>query len=106
MERVWALAESRGRQGRLVFQSGRRLQEVRLLAVGTAELRVGGGTVVPGRVLLDGRPAQVRFVFLPGPSGIPEINTIELLDWAVTIPYRWSETRRVWLAGHAEPSLH
>lgn len=106
LERVWALAESRGRQGRLVFQSGRRLQEVRLLAVGTAELRVGGGTVVPGRVLLDGRPAQVRFVFLPGPSGIPEINTIELLDWAVTIPYRWSETRRVWLAGHAEPSLH
>jgi hypothetical protein len=104
-ERVWALAESRGRQGKLVFQSGRSFQEVRLLTVGMAELRVGGGHIVPGRVLLDGRPARVYFVVFPDPAGIPEINMIELLDWTVTIPYRWSETRRVWLAGHAEPII-
>jgi len=104
-ERVRALPEFRGRQGRLVFQSGRRLQEVRLLTVGGSKLRVGGGQVVLGQILMDGRPVRVHFVVLPDEAGTPEINTIEVPDRAVTVPYRWSEARQVWLAGHAEPNL-
>lgn len=104
-ELVMALPESRGRGGALFFQSGRGIQEVRLLRVGEAQLRVGGGHVVDGRVLLEGRAVPVRFVVLPDETGAPDIRTIRVLRWATAVPYRWSETRRVWLAGHEEPSL-
>ncbi len=102
---VRALPRSRGQRGLLVFQSESSLQEVRLLSVGRPELRVGGGSCVDGQILLEGRSLPVCFVVLPDESGIPEIKTIEVQDWAVTVPYRWSEVRQVWLAGHAEPSL-